>query len=151
MKSVETLISLSRKKLEEKKKIIVALERQKDSYCQILQNLQEELAREQQFIDLFSKGQIENTSTPASNGLIFYYDSYFSGNTSKQKKTKNQIDRLEQQMESLRKELQEIFLEMKKFEILNENRLLQKAQEKKRKEEEELQEVALSHFNKLDD
>ncbi len=143
MKTLSTLISLSQEKIDEKRKKIAALDSEKTSYEMSLAKLKEEIEREQQFVD-----SLRSSNSSALNlQILSSYENYYAQNLRSQSNTSEQIKRLDGRLETLREELREVFLEMKKYEILQESQKLEQLQSEQKSEEKEIEEINASSFN----
>ena len=120
LKSVDTLIELHKNRLNELKRQINELEEQRLNLTNKLkQLLSDSLAESEKYI---------------GSEYVFMLDNYLKNVESNKKKFTEQIEHLELSIAKLRINISDNFTELKKFEIIKQNRLNRKNEQMKKDE-----------------
>lgn len=129
MKTLNTLIRLHKRTLDELRRNMTALENQKIQLQQTIITLQKELDTE---VSLAGK-QLE---------MANFFGGFAKRIKNRQENIHKEIIALDGKIEALNKEIFTAFAELKKYEIARENARLKAAEEEKRKETLLLDEIA---------
>jgi len=133
MKSLNTLIKLAQRRLDELRRRLADLEVQRDKLLALIKRLDDELASE-----LEQAYQRPEMST-------FFGD--FSRRIRKRKEEiTREIAALATQMEKVREDIMEGFSELKKYEVARDHAKARERQEQERKETKLLDEIAQQQF-----
>lgn len=135
MKTLDTLIRLHKRKLDELRRNMVALENQKVQLQQAIKNLQQELENE---VKLAGK-QPE---------MANFFGEFAKRIKSRQETLRQEIVALDVKINNLNKEIFEAFTELKKYEIAKENAKLRQREEANRKETIMLDEIASQQYQR---
>lgn len=135
MKTLDTLIRLHKRKLDELRRNMVALENQKVQLQQAIKNLQQELENE---VKLAGK-QPE---------MANFFGEFAKRIKNRQENLRQEIVALDVKINNLNKEIFEAFTELKKYEIAKENAKLRQREEANRKETIMLDEIASQQYQR---
>ncbi len=135
MKTLDTLIRLHKRKLDELRRNMVALENQKAQLQQAIKNLQQELENE---VKLAGK-QPE---------MANFFGEFAKRIKNRQENLRQEIVALDVKINNLNKEIFEAFTELKKYEIAKENAKLRQREEANRKETIMLDEIASQQYQR---
>lgn len=135
MKTLNTLIRLHKRTLDELRRNMVALENQKTQLQQTIKSLQNELEKE---VALAGK-QVE---------MANFFGEFAKRIRGRQDVIHQEIRGIDGKIEALNKEIFEAFTELKKYEIASENLKLRMLEEEKRKETLMLDEIAAQQFQR---
>ena len=135
MKSIQTLIKINKQALDEKRQELVELEGQKEQLLQWKKKMKQELETETQFA----------SKNPEMSMTFEYYRNLING---RQKNLAEALGDINGQIENITEQISEIFTEVKKYEIIEQQKLTKMLKEQKRKEVKALDEIALSNYLK---
>lgn len=135
MKSIKTLIKISKQKLDEKRRELFELETQKEQMLEYSKLMAEELVVEREFAAREPWASIT-------------FDSYKKKIFEKQTNIAMVIKDLERQAVIITDEIRELFGEVKKYEIILEQKILAEENERKSREDKVLDEVGLVGYLK---
>ena len=134
MKTLNTLIRLHKRNLDELRRSMFALERQKDHLIQTIEASQRELERE---VDL-----AKNTPEMSS-----FFGEFAKRIKNRQEKIHKEIQAIDKKITELNNKMAQEFTELKKFEIALENAKNRIKTEEIRKETLMLDEIAAQQFH----
>ena len=134
MKTLNTLIRLHKRNLDELRRSMVALESQKDQLIQTIEASQRELERE---VDL-----AKNTPEMSS-----FFGEFAKRIKNRQEKIHKEIQAIDKKITELNNKMAQGFTELKKFEIALENAKNRIKTEEIRKETLMLDEIAAQQFH----
>ena len=134
MKTLNTLIRLHKRNLDELRRSMVALESQKDQLIQTIEASQRELERE---VDL-----AKNTPEMSS-----FFGEFAKRIKNRQEKIHKEIQAIDKKITELNNKMAQEFTELKKFEIALENAKNRIKTEEIRKETLMLDEIAAQQFH----
>lgn len=132
----KTLVRLNDWEVDQKRRMLAEELRQLENLYSLLQNLEDELKRE----------QAHAASAPIEGGI--YYGAYAEQTILRREDYQRRIAQHEQQVAAAREELRLAFLEYKKFEITEERRVARIEAEESRVEQLDLDEIGITGFNK---
>lgn len=135
MKGLDSLIKLHKRTLDELRRSMAALERQKDQLQQAIHNLQLELEKEM----ALAKKQAEMSG---------FFGDFAKRIKNRQAEHQESIRKLDKQILKLNDEIAAAFAEVKKFEIAKENRKRRALEEQSRKETIMLDEIAGQQYTR---
>lgn len=135
MKSIKTLIKINKLALDEKRQELVVLEEQKTQLLQWQKNMKEDLDKEFQFV----------TSNPE---MSMTFDSYRKKVTQRQLNMEMVLKDLNLQIERKLQQIADLFSEVKKYEIIQQQNIAKILKEQKHKETKALDEIALNNYLK---
>ncbi len=131
MKGLRTLIKLSRQELDAKRKALADLLAQKQQCLDKLIHLKQEMTREKE-------------AARMSSPIEFRFDMYLKRVNVEQAQIVASLQTLEGKIERQTEEIADAYAELKKFEVLLQQRLKAQADEEKRRETVLLNEVAIA-------
>jgi flagellar FliJ protein len=135
MKSIKTLIKLSKQQLDEKRRELAELEKQKEQLLEYSRLMADELRIEQEFA----------ASTPE---MSMTFDSYQKKIAEKQANITYAVGEIDKQTAVIADEISLLFSDMKKYEIVLQQKTLEEENERKAKETKMLDEIALGNYLK---
>ena len=135
-KDLQNLIRINEWEVDEKRRKLGELLRLMANLEAQAQALEEELVREQR----------EAGDKPVEAGLL--YGAYAESVIERRERIRESIEKMEQAIAEAREELRVAYLELKKFEVAQENRDKKLAKEAARRETIEYDEVAIQGFRK---
>ena len=135
MKGLATLIKLTKRKLDELRRKMVALENEKAQLQALAQSLVDEMAREM----LLVSQTVE---------MANYFGNFAKKMKVRQQKVADEIAAVDRKIEALSAEIAEAFSELKKYEIAQENAKRRAEEEAARKETIALDEIASQQFHR---
>lgn len=135
MKSIQTLIRLNKKELDDMRLQLAGLRNQKDEMLNYSRIMSEELAAEQEF-------------AAASPEMSITFDSYRKKINERQKNIKYAVKEIDKQIEYMTDLIAQKFTEIKKYEIILEQKILAKKKKELELENKTLDEVAMTQFLK---
>lgn len=135
MKSIKTLIKINKLALDEKRQELVAIEEQKTQLLQWQKNMKDDLDKEFQFV----------TSNPE---MSMTFDSYRKKITQRQLNMEMVLKDLNLQIERKLQQIADLFSEVKKYEIIQQQNIAKILKEQKHKETKALDEIALNNYLK---
>jgi flagellar FliJ protein len=135
MKSIETLIKINKQALDEKRQELVELESQKEQLIQWQDKMKQEMDKESEFV----------SKNPEMSFTFGFYRELIKG---RQANLKIALEDINTQIDSITEEITEIFGEMKKYEIVEQQKLRKILKEQKYKETKALDEIALNNYLK---
>ena len=133
MKSIEVLIKIKKKELDEKRLQISELETQKNQMLDYSEQMKVELKSEEEF-----------ASRDPYSSITF--DSYRNKIKERQQNISVAVKDIKRQADIINHEMAEIFNEMKKYEIILERKLEEAKIEQKAKDEKALNEIAINNY-----
>ena len=133
MRGIEGLIRLSKWKLDEKRRAVVDLELLRAGLDRQIRQLDTELDRERKV-------------AAASLEANFGFTGYHGANREKRARLMASLDEVQVKIALAQEEVNDAFRELKKFELVKENRLAAAAREQARREQAELDEAGLQGF-----
>lgn len=133
MKTLQTLIKIHKRDLDDKRRELVALEEQKAELLEFSKQMKEELAAES-----------ELASADPSMSLTF--NNYRNMIKNRQATIAGILSELKVKMDSLSYAISEIYGEVKKYEIILQQKIDKKTQEEKSQENKVLDEVAINGY-----
>lgn len=133
MKALSTLIRINRRELDQKRRERLERELHKEQLALAHQQLVEELEREQKAI-------MEDMA------LRVIYPAYQARNRAQQQRLMQEIDKMEQEIALLAEQIIDLFIEVKTFETLLEQRFKKLRLEEAKRETLRLDEIALQQF-----
>ncbi len=140
MKSLSTLIKISKSQIDEKRKALALLLDRKQGFIDKIRALEDSIKYEAENLE---KTLPEFRPT---------YISYVFGCRTKEAVLLEEIDKLNPHINKLNDEIAQLFSEMKKYEIVKENREREIAYELNRKRQLEVDEMAImNHIRKTDE
>lgn len=135
MKSLKTLIKINKLSLDEKRQELVELEEQKTQLLQWQETMREELEKEFQFA----------VNNPEMSGT---FDSYRKKIVQRQLNMDIVLKDLNLQIEQKLLQIADLFGEVKKYEIIQQQNAEKAAKEQKTKETKFLDEIAINNYLK---
>jgi len=135
-KDLQNLIRINEWEVDEKRRKLGELLRLMANLEAQAVALEEELAREQQ----------QAGNAPVEAGLL--YGAYAEAVIERRERIKESIDKMEAAIVEAREELRLAYLELKKYEVAQENRNRKLAKEAARRETMEYDEIAIQGFRK---
>ena len=135
MKTLDTLIRLHKRTLDELRRNMVALENQKSQLQQAIVNMQKELDKEMALA----------TKQPE---MANFFGEFAKRIRNRQDNLRQEISALDVKITALNKEIFEAFTELKKYEVAKENAKQRMREEEKRKETLVLDEIAAQQYQK---
>ncbi len=135
MKTLDTLIRLHKRTLDELRRNMVALENQKSQLQQAIINMQKELDKEMALA----------TKQPE---MANFFGEFAKRIRNRQDNLRQEISALDVKITALNKEIFEAFTELKKYEVAKENAKQRMREEEKRKETLVLDEIAAQQYQK---
>jgi len=132
----KTLVRLNDWEVDQKRRLLAEQLRQLENLKGLLQNLEEEVARE----------QAHAASMPTEGGLL--YGAYAEQAIIRREDYQRRIDAQEHDVAAAREELRLAFLEFKKFEISEDRRVARAEAELAREEQLDLDEIGITGFNR---
>ncbi|MEM8833664.1 MAG: flagellar export protein FliJ [Pseudomonadota bacterium] len=140
MADLEGLIRLRRHAVEEKQKILAEIFREVEELERQKKDLLERLKKEREALD-----QIEAIETRA------YYGRFEGVIRENIEKINNDLAQLETRLNLAQEEVRSAFADMKRVEIVHRRRQEEEAQEIKRREENELDEIGIDGFRRKEE
>lgn len=137
MKTIETLIRVSKFELDEKRRVLSGHLDEEDALLEKRRKLDEELVREQETAKAFPD-------------MAITYGSFANQIIARRDKLDGQIVVKRRETELAREEVQIAFEEVKKYEITLERMKAEEAKERAKVEQEELDEMGLNAFRRAD-
>lgn len=135
MKTLDTLIRLHKRTLDELRRNMVSLENQKSQLQQAIINMQKELDKEM----VLASKQPE---------MANFFGEFAKRIRNRQDNLRQEISALDVKITALNKEIFEAFTELKKYEVAKENAKQRMREEEKRKETLVLDEIAAQQYQK---
>jgi flagellar FliJ protein len=135
MKSIETLIKVSKQDLDEKRRELVELEGQKQKLEGWASSMASDLKREQEF-------------AAANPEMSMTFDAYRKKINDHQRNIRIAMIDLNAQIGIMADKIAILFGEVKKYEILHQQKLLVIVKEQKAKESKALDEIAINNYLK---
>lgn len=135
MKSIETLIKVSKQELDTKRKELKEIEEQKQQLLKWQKEMDDELKREEKFA-------AENPHVSMT------FDSYRQMVNKRQQNMQIALHDIANQIEAVTTQISQLFGEVKKYEIVQQQKLTQLLKEQKKKEAKALDEIALNNYLK---
>lgn len=135
MKTLNTLIRLHKRKLDELRRNMAALEGQKEQLHQSIKSLQNELEKEMKLAGLQAE-------------MANFFGEFAKRIRGRQDMLHGEIKNIDVKIAELNKEIFGEFTELKKYEIARENLKQKMAEEEKRKETLMLDEIAAQQFQR---
>jgi flagellar FliJ protein len=135
MKSIQTLIKLNKQKLDEKRRELAELSTQKDQLLEYSRLMHEELRIEMEFA----------AREPEMSMTFSGYKKMILG---RQENITVAVRDLDKRSAILTDEISDIYSEVKKYEIVLQQKIAAEEKERKSKEEKNLNEIALNNFLK---
>ena len=136
VRDFKALVRINDWEVDEKRRILADQLRQLENLPTLLQNLEDELVREQQYA----------TANPIEGGIT--YAAYAEQTIRRREDYHRRIYEQEQAVDDAREALRLAFLEFKKFEISEERRVAKVEAEQNREEQLELDEIGITAFNR---
>ena len=137
MADLDPLIRYRKHGVDEKRRILAELYRQSEALLQDKQRIEQEIEKETQLAE-------EMASAEASA----YLGRYIAGAKAKIRGIDKGVRKLETKIAVAQEDMRNAFAEMKKVEITQRNRADKEAAEVKRKEEQELDEIAIDGYRR---
>ncbi len=137
MADLDPLIRVRRHNVEQKQKFLAELYRQVEE----LETKKKTL--EQQIID--ERGRVDEIGTAE---VIAYYGRYAEATRKKIRHLSREIKKMETRIDIAREDMREAFAELKKIEITQRNREDAEKKEQNKKENQELDEVAIDNYRR---
>lgn len=134
MKSLPTLIKLCQTQIEDRRKRLTEREEQKSSLEAILDELERQMKEERDLI----------TKNPS---MAMTFEAFNKMYQEQKENTNYAIADIKRQILHLTEDVAELYMDKKKFEILLERQASKEAKKLAKKEEDELNEVALRKFS----
>jgi flagellar FliJ protein len=135
MKSIKTLIKLSKQKLDEKRRELAELEKQREQLIEYSNLMTEELRVEQEF-------------AAREPEMSITFDSYRKRIMEKQANITFALREISRQSLVISDAIAELYGEMKKYEIVLEQKILEEANERKIRDGKVLDEIARGNYIK---
>jgi len=135
MKSIETLIKVSKQELDVKRKELKEIEEQKQKLLKWQKDMNDELRREEQF-------------AAQNPHMSMTFDSYRQKVNQMQLNMHVALQETDNQIESISLQISALFSEVKKYEIVHQQKLTQLLKEQRKKETKALDEIALNNYLK---
>ncbi|PIR37130.1 MAG: hypothetical protein COV35_11085 [Alphaproteobacteria bacterium CG11_big_fil_rev_8_21_14_0_20_39_49] len=135
MKSIQTIIKVNKQALDEKRQELVELEGQKEQLINWQKKMKDELAKEFDFA----------VKNPEMSITFDYYRKLISR---RQVNLKLALDDLNLQIENITLQIAELFGEVKKYEIIEQQKLAKILNEQKLRDSKALDEIAISNYLK---
>jgi phage tail tube protein FII len=135
MKSIKTLIKLSKQQLDEQRRTLVEKQKQKEQLLEYSKMMADELKVEEEF-------------AAKNPELSITFDSYRKSIMEKQFNIRMGVDDLDKQMIYITNKITELFGEVKRYEIVLEQQTLRELKERQDKENKILDEIGLNNYNK---
>jgi flagellar export protein FliJ len=132
----KTLVRLNDWEVDQKRRVLADQLRQLDNLIGLLENLEEELKRE----------QAHAASMPTEGGI--YYGVYAEQTIRRREDYQRRIAEQEREVAAAREELRIAFLEFKKFEISEERRVSRIEADENREEQLDLNEIGIMAYNR---
>jgi len=136
VRDFKTLVRLNDWEVDQKRRVLAEQLRQLENLIGLLQNLEEEVAREQ-----------AHAATAPTEGGIFY-GAYAEQAILRRENYQSRIAEQEREVAAAREVLRLAFLEFKKFEISEERRVARADAELAREEQLDLDEIGITGFNR---
>jgi len=133
-KDLKNLIRLNKWEVDEKRRKLGELLRLLDNLEAQERALEEEVAREQ------------SAANEAPNAAGFLYGNYAQTVIERRDRIRQSIDRMEKAIAEAREEVRRAFVELKKYEVAQENRNKREAAEEAQREQNFLNEVGLQGY-----
>lgn len=133
MRSIETLIKIKKKELDEKRLEISSLETQKQEILSYSEQMAADLSAEEEF-------------AARDPYAAMTFDSYRNKIKERQQNIKMTVKDIDRQANVINNEMSDIFTEMKKYEIILRKKIEEEKAEEKSKEEKALNEIALNNY-----
>ncbi len=135
VKSLNTLIRVARRALDELKRKQANLERQREALVMLSGNLAKEL---------------ENEITLAAENVQMggFFGNFAERIQKRQEQIKLEVKSLDKQLQQLAAEVMERFSELKKFEIARDNRLRAAEEAERKKEEQAMDEIGIRQYRR---
>lgn len=137
-KGLKTLIRLSRWTVDEKRRVLTALQAREDEILATIKAAEDQLQQEQQ------------VAAQDAVGAGFLYGAFADAWLARRASLNADLDAIRAQIELARDELAEAYNQQKTYEITQENRDRRAREEADRKEQAFLDEVALNIFRRRD-
>ncbi len=137
MADLDPLIRYRKYGVDEKQRLLAQLYREADELAQKKQQIQEQMMKETALAEEMGGAE-----------TLAYLGRYLEGARTKIRGLEAAISKMEVRIELAREEMRVAFAEMKKVDIVNENRKKEEAAEIKAKEEQELAEVAIDQYRR---
>ncbi|HCR86281.1 MAG TPA: hypothetical protein DIV86_06345 [Alphaproteobacteria bacterium] len=134
LKPLKTLIKITKYSLDEKRKILNALLESKEQMIKKIKQLEDEINEEQK----------KNEIMPLDLRMIFPYFVIMMRN--RQQVILSEIEKLNPQIQKATDELYEVFTENKKYEVLRDRKIEEFNYEFNKKQQLELDEIAIAKF-----
>jgi len=135
VKSFNTLIKLKKLEIDNKKIELSKLNQEKDQLHNKLQNLQVELINQQKIAFLDPE-------------ILYSYSNYAKDNNDNQLKISGYIADISAKIELVNQEIYEIYAELKKYEVMLDNKKKQLIYEESKRQDLVLDELILQRFGK---
>lgn len=136
MKVVASLIRLHRWQLDEKRRVLAGIEQFRDDLQHQIERLEAEIAAEQQ------------TAAAAGGDAAFAYGNYALGAIARRATLNQSLADVERQITVLREQVAEAFQELKKYELLQEQRGRRARDQQARRQTAEQDEIGLQGFRR---
>lgn len=133
MKGVEGLIRLHRWQLDEKRRALVEIERLREDLLERSERLEREIAAERQV---------------AGGDTAFAFGAFAEGAIARRATIARSLAEVEGQITRMREQVAEAFQDLKKYEILQENRARREQAERARRQGLEQDEIGLQGFRR---
>jgi hypothetical protein len=133
MKSIKTLIKLSKQQLDEKRRELVECEKNKEKLLEYSRLMKEELMVEAEF-------------AAKSPELAITFDNYRKTILEKQGNIVLAVRDLDRQIAVIAEEIREVFGEIKRYEVFLQQKLLEEEKELKNKESKFLDAIATDNY-----
>ncbi len=134
MKTLLILIKLKKQELDQIKKLITALDLEKSQINIALDNLKTDLKLQQQAVQ-------------ANADISYSYNNYALFNNQKQQQLLAEIISIEQKNQTLQQQLYELFIELKRYEIILADKEKNIILQQNKQEQNELDEMMIQRFD----
>ncbi len=140
MADLSSLIRVRKHAVEQKQKFLAELYRQVEAMQARKRKLETDLLRERKALDEIATAE-----------AIAYFGRYAEATRRKIEQLAHEIAKMETRVEIAREDMREAFAEMKKIEITKERREAEKAEDLRKKEARELDEIGIDRFMRKDE
>jgi len=138
-KGMKTLIRLSKFDVDEKRRVLTALQNREDEILAEIDHAEHRLKEEQKI------------AAADSTGVGYLYGAYHRAWRSQRDNQDMQLLTVRTQIEGAREELAEAYRQLKTYEVTQANRQRREREEEDRKEQNFLDEVGLTQFRRRDE
>lgn len=138
MKGLKTLIRIQKQQLDEKRKALAAAETQKIKLERALETAQKELAREQQLVE-------------QQPDMAFSFTGFAEANQKKQQNLAAAIQQKDVEIHTLEEGIHVLFSDLKKYDIALDQAEKKQAEEEKRRETIQFNDIAQENFRRQQD